>query len=247
MRKAVYIDKVQDEDLLLAIGIIAAFDVFGLRFDHKFKNTRTLFKAIFLYQATWPIGKDTLQPVYLNGDTPMVEVPFQIPLEEKGLEEFSLCGTADNVVSYGGAIYNMDEKTCSQLGVTWAAKWDLHGQFTCYNWALQKLGLPVRGTIVRGICMTKEIQLIQVFSLRHPEMLQDWYQSKVSDLRLMKQYAEQNFWPGDFSEGCRLFLSCRYKKLCMAHGDAHVAALIDQEYVRMKWNPIERKLEPLNS
>ena len=158
MQKAVYVEGDTDKDSVIAKGILAGFESFGLRNDHETKNTYSLVEAIICYYETWPMLVEEMRPLVVNG-VPQIEVPFAQGLEiahpDNGTE-LIFTGTADTIMEYAGSIYIKDDKTCSQLGPNWAKQWELRGQFTGYVWAMQQMGFPVVGSIIRGICFTKK-------------------------------------------------------------------------------------------
>ena len=240
MRKAYFVDGIADLDTIIAIGLIPALQSFGVREDHAYKNTHRLIEAIILYAERWPFPSDPFVPLELNGQK-SIEVPFRVTFPDNPY--FHFVGTSDMLGTFGNNIYTADEKTCSQMGDSWARSWLMRGQFVGYTWAYRTaMDIDCKGALVRGICMTKEIQLQQAIVPVSTYMCDSWYYSNLINLKRIEEYNSiYKFFPMNFSESCKLYGGCPYKNLCLADSVQHKQYLLETEFISCHWDPIKRE------
>ncbi len=245
MRHAVFVLGWTDPNRIISKGILAAFTVFGERNDHRAKHTRNLVRSVLGYYAIWPVHLDQMKPLRHN-DWPWIETTFSIPLEitNQSLgKPFIFAGTPDYVTSWGDNIYIVDEKTTTAFGSTWGVKWGLRGQFTGYCWALQQMGYKTEGAIVRGIkTLTLSVEFLQTIYRRTHTHVEDWYRSRLANLKMMNIFHNQDYWPMNHSESCSQYSGCRYFQICHASEDMR-QLLLEDTFVKKRWKPETRTWE----
>lgn len=209
--------------------------------EHKVnKSPERVLEALVAYFERWPPASDHLKPHMVNG-VPQVEFTFSIPLPithpDTG-HPLIYAGRFDMLALYNGQLVVDDEKTTSQLGPSWKAKWNLRAQFTGYCWAAREYGLPVIGAVVRGISFLKNsFGTEEVLQLRPDWMINQWYAQLLVDVERMKKSYVSGWYSQDFGDACADYSGCPFQKLCTSHDPDN---WVEGNYAKRMWNPLSK-------
>lgn len=143
------------------------------------------------------------------------------------------------VAEDNGVLWNVDEKTTSQLGPTWAEKWEMRSQFTGYCWGAQQFGLPVVGTIVRGVCVTKagNLSYMPAITYRQDWRIDRWLHSLELKIKMAISAFERDEYIFAEDDACYAYSACPYLRLCSVKDPE---PFIEPYFKVEKWDPLHR-------
>lgn len=226
-------------------GFKALIKAFGYdpEVDKVFSTTKKQFHRIaelyIKYFNKFGHATDVVTPLIMNGEA-AVEKSFTLELNLKNPDTgqpILYHGRFDMLAEYGGGIFVMDDKTCSQLGQSWAGQWDFRSQFTGYVYGAKTYNLPVLGAIVRGACFyVDRVDFMESITRRQQWELDKWWEDlhvTVANMLayyavLKEQYEAQKNSPrfhaiklahivpqrGHFSNACNSYSGCEFQSLC---------------------------------
>jgi hypothetical protein len=225
-------------------GMVEALAAYGEVEVPEFKDAKRperVITALAAYVEKYPPATDHIQPKLTPDGEPMVEFTFSVPLPIRHPETgnpFLYAGRFDMVGVYKDQLIGVDEKTTSQLGATWAAKWNLRAQFTGYTWALQQHNIPVIGMMTRGVSfLAKSHGFEESLQLRPQWMIDQWYEQMLANVQNMVASWEKNWYNQDFGDTCAAYSSCPFQTLCTS---ADPEAWIPGRYGIRDWNPLSK-------
>ena len=228
----------------LHAGMLAAVEAYGdieVPERKEKKGVDRVIHALGAYFEKYPPATDYIQPMYTADGKPMVEFTFSIPLpinHPETEEPLLYAGRFDLVGLYHDQIFGVDEKTTSQLGPSWAAKWNLRGQFTGYTWAMQQYGKPAVGVIVRGVSFLKDRFGFEESIQPRPQwMIDQWYEQLLYDVRRMIESWETSWYDQDFNDSCADYGGCPFMRLCSS---ADPENWIAGHYAPREWDPLRK-------
>ena len=211
------------------------------------KSLDRMIGAIDHYFSVWPLESDPATPIVLPSGKRGVEFGFAEPLDVLHPvtgNPLIYSGRMDTVVDYAGGIFGEDDKTASQLGPSWVKQWDLRSQFTGYVWGAGRAGIKLNGFLVRGISILKKTYgSAEALTYRPQWMVDRWYENTVWQLEEMKRAWEKDFWPTQEDFSCNEYSGCEFKPVCLAQDPQ---PWLDTNFIRRRWNPIERVEEILS-
>lgn len=196
---------------------------------------------------------DPMKPALINNQL-MVERSFTLELDLKNPDTgdpILYHGRYDMLADYHGGLFVYDDKTCSQLGATWADKWDTRSQFTGYCYGAKANNYPVIGAIVRGGCFyMNRVDYAESITYRKPWELDKWWEDLhqmvynminwYTQMRDMIAQGKKHFemarvvpMSGRFNEACQAYNGCEYLQLCKA---PHPQKWFG-DYTRRVWDP----------
>lgn len=200
---------------------------------------------------------DPMKPAIINGEL-MVERSFTLQLELNNPdtnEPILYHGRYDMLADYHDGLFIYDDKTCSQLGVTWPDKWHTRSQFTGYCYGAKANGYPVIGAIVRGGCFyVNRVDYAESITYRKQWELDKWWEDLHHTVYNMVQWytrlREENEKliarkghpialarvvpsTGFFNEACQAYGGCEYLPLCKTE---HPQRWM-QDYTVRVWDP----------
>lgn len=198
-----------------------------------FYNTLNAFVS---YLDTYPFPLDHIQPL-LEG---AFEYSFSIPTvtHHPNGHPFLFGGKIDLLGKFRGLPAVVDEKTTTQLGASYAKKWQMRGQFLGYCWAVrQGLGVPVDTAVVRATAIRKtgcdHLEVPQPYS---EDLISKWAIELEKTLERIVQCWKEDYWPYDFGDACVSYSNCPYTLLCTSKSGKESQWFSDYEVRR--WNPI---------
>jgi len=198
--------------------------------------------AMHAYFEHWPMGDDglTVEP---NGVE--CQFSFPLPLRHPDTDEALVyAGRYDlRAVDTQGVRYVVDEKTTKRLGDSWYSQWDMDTQMTGYIDSVKRLD-PTREVqaMVRGISILAkgDYGFAEVNIVRSDWQLKQWYDQMLRDVaRMIAAYKSGEWDLALHPSACNEYMRpCDYQKLCSS---PHPERLIEGNYRRVVWNPLERK------
>jgi hypothetical protein len=242
IRKEYYGNKKSLQDALRIAfpAVITAYGNPDVPANKEAKSLDRVVEALVAYLQKWPPETDHIQPHMVDGQ-PSVEFTFSLPLP------FNHPQTGNPLV-YGGrfdllGVYRdnlvvVDEKTTSQLGPTWSAKWNLRGQFTGYCWAAREYGRPVVGAIVRGVSFLKNsFGFEESLQMRSQEQMDLWHEDMLATVEDMLDAWATGRYAQNFADSCSAYGNCAFQRLCSVR---NFEPWIEGNYGVRKWNPLEK-------
>jgi hypothetical protein len=219
MRQSFY-EKGLDAETALVDGSRALLLSYG-DFDCPPTSPKTadrMVGALEYYTSEYPLATDYVKPFMAGGKAALeftfaLELPIKHP--ETG-EPLIYAGRFDMLGVYqNDMLVVYDDKTASQLGQSWAAKWRLASQFTGYTWAAKQYGFDVQAVVVRGVSILKtQYGTAEVISYRPQWMIDRWYEQLLREVKQMIADYESNQWMLSQSDACSSYGGCMYVDLC---------------------------------
>ena len=227
-------------------ALIEAYGEFSCPADSA-KSLERMCGALEFYFSRYPLGEDPAVPLLLPNGKRAVEFSFAIPLNFRHpLTENPIlyAGRCDQIVEFAGGLYTFDDKTTSSLGASWSRQWNMRGQFIGYTYAAHKSGIPVTGTIVRGVSILKtKYDTAQALVNFSPLLIERWEDGLYEFLRSLKRAWEmtnlgfQDEFSYNLSESCAAYGGCPFVRVC---GSPDPDAWLGMGFERRQWSPLTR-------
>lgn len=225
------------------------------------KTLERILGAIDYYCTKWNPATDHYTPKLFPGDVPGIEFNFavEIPSLEgqdtlrhpETNDPLLFTGRSDAILSNPeGDLYLLDDKTTTRLGATWHKTWRLRSQFTGYYWAARQLGIPIQAILIRGMCfyaaVNKESGTVYVgretITQRTGHDTEAWLRTtQLRISRLINDYRSGLF-ELNLGDACNAYGGCPFRHICIAKDPE---PWLRQDFRRARWNPLRRRLEPL--
>lgn len=241
-RKAYFVEGC-DYELAQALGHSALVQHYG-DYQAPEGSAKTLDRmagALQFYFERYPLPCDPAKPAVLPGGRTGIEFSFAVPLPIKHPQTgdpLIYAGRADMVVDYCGSLYLEDDKTASSLGASWSRQWDLRSQFTGYTWAARQSGIPVAGTLVRGVSILKtKYDTQEVITGRTEWEVDRWYWQTMRDIQRMISMWEQDYFDFNLDNACTEYGGCLFQSTCKSSSPEEILQMYFHQRV---WDPIER-------
>ena len=209
--------------------------------DNSKKTLASCLLALQEYFIQYPPDTDVIKPLIIDGK-PTVEFTFAIPIPgmkhpETG-EPLLYGGRFDMLCSYHNAVFIEDDKTASQLGMSWSKQFKLASQLTGYVWAGKQYGYPIQGAIVRGVGILKSSITHQMIIESRPEwMIDRWLEQLIRDVERMITQWKSGVWDMSLDHACASYGGCPFLNLCMSPQPEN---WIKTHYEEKRWNPLEK-------
>lgn len=204
------------------------------------KSAQRMGGALEFYFERYPLGADGATPHYF-GSAHGIEFSFAEPLDtlhpETG-DPILYSGRADMVADAYGGLFLFDEKTASQLGPTWARKWDMRSQFTAYCWGLRGSGINPTGVVVRGVSILKDsYDTQQAITYRSAWEVDRWKAQVEADVaRMIQMWASGNF-DYNLDDACVAYGGCPFVRVCKSPEPKKWLPLY---FYKKRWDPVAR-------
>lgn len=239
-----------DADLATAYGMRACAQFYG-DFDCPPDSAKSLERtvgALEFYFEQYPMGRDGLTPANIQGRLG-IEFSFAEPLPDTEHPvtgaPILYTGRADLIGVFADDVYVVDEKTASQLGMTWSQQWDLRSQFTGYIWAGRLTGLHVAGAIVRGVSILKtKYDTQQAITYRGDWEIARWLEQTARDVRRMGQCWQDCWWDFSLDHACTEYGGCVFRNICKSPNPEE---WLPQYFEQRIWDPVKREERPVDS
>lgn len=202
-------------------GAIALIKQYGGHEPHpkvKVKSCQNMVAALYYYFHAFPIDKQ-LVPLRLANGKHAVEFSFAIPTGVKHPvtgDPILYAGRFDMIGMHEtGIIYVVDEKTSTQLGDQWLARWRMSNQMTGYIWAARESGIDVKGAWIRGLGMlSSSFTSANVPTLRPQWRIEAWHRNLTLTLYKMISAWKHGVYQQNLDNACSAYGGCSYVDLC---------------------------------
>lgn len=198
--------------------------------------------ALEFYFQQYPLGADNLTPLTFPNGRSAIEFSFAEPL---GImhpvtgDPILYTGRCDMIGEFHGGIYAIDEKTTSSLGASWSRQWEMRGQFTGYQWAAQRAGLNVQGTIIRGVSILKtKYDTQQAITYRSPHEVDRWLDQTERDLKRAIRMWADNHWDYAIDNACAEYGGCSMVRICKSPDPE---SWLPIDFAQRVWDPLARR------
>lgn len=210
--------------------------------DHV-KSLDRVAGALEYYFAVWPLGKDYLVPMVVDG-IPRIEFHFLLPIDIKHPvtgNPILFSGRTDMLATHkAGGNYVEDDKTTKQLGGSWGRQWLLRSQFCGYTWAARQYKYDIQGTVIRGVSILKTKYDHAEEIVAQPEWkVKRWYTHwLLENVANMIADWQRGFFAWSLGTACTHYGSCPYMQLCDTD---HPESWADGNYQTRIWDPTKTK------
>lgn len=239
-----FFEQGQDAETSIAVGMQSLIEHYG-DFECPPDSAKSLDRvlgAFSFYFDAYPLGADGALPYEFSNGRRGIEFSFANPLPINHPvtgNPMLYTGRADMIAHFAGGIYCFDEKTTSSLGASWSRQWEMRSQFTGYQWAAGEYGVPVQGTIVRGVSILKtKFGTQQVITYRSPAEVDRWLEQVVRDVQRMIKCWEEGYWDYNLDHSCGEYGGCSLLSVCK-HSSPEL--WLDTYFEKKVWDPLERK------
>lgn len=250
MRKSFFME-CESPERALQRGFLALTKHYGFAdHSHTKKSWEACVQALVYYSEKFKLTEEKYVPYFHHGQS-TVEYSFAFPLpvnHPQTNEPLIYVGRADQLVKdRNGIIYLEDDKTTSQLGATFADKWDMRSQFTGYMYAAQEYGqIPVRGILIRGICFYAggRIDSQEVFTYRSRDEIEQWYETTVETAERLVRSWENEKSLMNLGDACEAYGGCQFKHVCKSKSPE---SWLRADFQQKIWDPVNRQEIIFNS
>ena len=227
-----------------AAGLHACINTYG-DFECPADSAKSLERtagALEFYFQQYPLGADGLTPLAFPDGRKAIEFSFAEPLDVLHPvtgNPILYTGRCDLIAEFAGGIYAVDEKTTSSLGASWGRQWEMRGQFTGYQWAAQRAGLNVQGTLVRGVSILKtKYDTQQVPTYRAPHEVDRWLDQTHRDLRRAIAMWQDGHWDYAIDSACAEYGGCSMVRICKSPDPD---SWLPIDFTQRVWDPLARR------
>ena len=148
-------------------------------------------------------------------------------------------GRADMIADFCGGIYCVDEKTTSSLGASWGKQWEMRPQFTGYQWAANRAGINVQGTLVRGVSILKtKYDHLQHITYRSPYEVERWLEYVHRSIAKAITMWKEGYWDYAMGGACAEYGGCSMVSVCKSNDPE---SWLPMYFERRVWDPLARK------
>lgn len=246
-RRAFFVEKQSAED-----SLTEALQALWLHYGHFTPDSEDAPKgplnmagALIFYFEQYPMGADGAMPHFF-GSGHGIEFSFAEPLSILHPitgDPILYSGRADMVADAFGGLFLYDEKTCSQLGASWAKKWDHRSQFTAYCWGLRGFGIKPTGIVVRGISLLKHgFETAQAITYRSDWEINRWLAQTERDVGRMLASWRSGHWDVNLDESCIAYGGCPLSRICKSPDPEKWLPL---HFHKRRWDPLTRTEEKM--
>ena len=242
-RKAYYEQGASEADAI-ATGLhalLVAYGDFETPADSAKSATR-MAGALEFYFENYPLDNASAVPVKFETGKLAIEFSFAEPLDivhPISGDPILYTGRADMIAEFCGGNYCVDEKTTSSLGASWGKQWEMRSQFTGYQWAANKAGMNVQGTLVRGVSILKtKYDHLQHVTYRTPYEVDRWLDQTHRDIKRAIAMWESGHWDYSLDHACAEYGGCSMVSVCKSNNPETWLPVYFEQRV---WDPLARK------
>jgi hypothetical protein len=245
-----------DREAAEGFGLAALLDKYG-DFEcppDSAKSRERTAGALEFYYANYPLGADGARPLHFPDGRSAIEFSFAEPLSivhPVSGDPILYTGRCDMIAEFAGGVYAVDEKTTSSLGASWPRQWEMRAQFTGYQWAANRAGLHVEGTLVRGVSILKtKYDTMQAITYRAPFEVDRWMRQVERDIERAIQMWEDmrmpsweggwghDAWDYALDHACAEYGGCSMLGVCKS---PEPESWLPMYFERRVWDPLARK------
>lgn len=242
-RKAFY-EEGQPKDVAEGLGLQALIHAYG-DFECPADSAKSLERtagALEFYYANYPFGECGLTPIKFPDGRWAIEFSFAEPLDIAHPvtgDPILYTGRLDCIGEFAGGIYGVDEKTASSLGASWSKQWEMRSQFTGYQWAANRAGVNMQGSLVRGVSILKtKYDTQQAITYRSPYEVERWYKQTLRNIARAIDMWREGYWDYDLNGACAEYGGCNMVSICKS---ADPENWLPMYFDKRVWDPLARK------
>lgn len=242
-RKAYYEQGLSQDDAI-ATGLHALLVAYG-DFEtppDSAKSATRMAGALEFYFENYPLDGASATPIKFKDGKLAIEFSFAEPLDINHPvtgDPILYTGRADMIAEFCGGIFSVDEKTTSSLGASWGKQWEMRSQFTGYQWAAQRAGLNVQGTLVRGVSILKtKYDHLQHVTYRSSYEVDRWYDQVHRDITRAIAMWEDGYWDFSLDHACAEYGGCSLTTICKSSNPQDWLPVYFEQRV---WDALARK------
>ncbi|MDO8340817.1 MAG: PD-(D/E)XK nuclease family protein [Candidatus Woesebacteria bacterium] len=242
-RKAFYEQGASEEDAI-ATGLHALLIAYG-DFEtpaDSAKSATRMAGALEFYFENYPLAEASAVPVAFPNGKLAIEFSFAEPLDilhPVTGDPILYTGRADMIAEFCGGQYCVDEKTTSSLGASWGKQWEMRSQFTGYQWAANKAGMNVQGTLVRGVSILKtKYDHLQHVTYRTPYEVDRWLAQVHRDIERAIEMWKDDYWDYSLDHACAEYGGCSMVNVCKS---SEPASWLPMYFDKRVWDPLARQ------
>lgn len=212
----------------------------AVEFDHNAKTRFNLIRSIVWYIDEF--GEEStsgIQTHHLSDGKPAVELSFTLNITD----EIVFCGHLDRVVSYGGDLYVMDQKT---TGTTITPRFfdgfKPDNQMSMYTFAGQAiLHSPVKGVIIDGAQIAVGFTRFERgFTFRTQAELDEWFDEALDLIAHVRQSTLEQKFPMNRT-ACGNYGGCEFRNVCSRSPQVR-DQFLKADFVKAPvWDPLSRR------
>lgn len=241
-RKAFYEERMSEADAV-ATGLEALLVAYG-DFEtppDSAKSPTRMAGALEFYFENYPLEGASAVPLTFPNGKLAIEFSFAEPLDIMHPvtgDPILYTGRCDMIADFCGGQYTVDEKTTSQLGASWPKQWEMRSQFTGYQWAANRAGLNVQGTLVRGVSILKtKYDHLQHITYRSPYEVDRWLDQTHRDIQRAIEMWKDDYWDYSLDHACAEYGGCSMVNVCKS---AEPEAWLPMYFEKRVWDPLAR-------
>lgn len=208
-------------------------------FDDTKKTRPNLIRTIVWYVDQFAEETpDGIQTYHLQNGKPAVELSFTLEVSD----DIVLCGHLDRVVSMGGHLYVMDQKTTGgTVGTYYFDQFSPNNQMSLYSWAGQSvLHSPVRGVIIDAAQIAVNFTRFERgITTRTKDQLEEWYESAMWTISQARSATALRKFPMNTS-ACGNYGGCPFRALCSRSPQVRENYL-KSDYADHDWDPLKAR------
>lgn len=219
--------------------------------EDDFRTYSCAVEFIRRYEEQYPF--EQFEVVRGHDGSPMIEVPFAIPLGEIDHDgkviKIVWTGKIDLVYisQNGGGLYVMDHKTTSIMGPNFAVPFEISHQLYGYAWAVEQLtGKDVSAVVVNGLGMRKPTKTGKAFEFMRPvipvqrQLVDEW---KLDTMHIVSDFLEncrRGYAPKHSIWCVNKFGECPFRKVCTLSSQEQREIMLESgEFVKNEWSPLK--------
>lgn len=242
-RKAFY-EQAKSEEDAIAEGLHALLVAYG-DFEppsDSAKSPTRMAGALEFYFENYPLAAASAVPVRFADGKLAIEFSFAEPLDivhPVTGDPILYTGRADMIAEFCGGVYCVDEKTTSSLGASWGKQWEMRSQFTGYQWAANRAGVNVQGTLVRGVSILKtKYDHLQHVTYRSQHEVDRWLDQTHRDIARAIAMWKDGYWDYSLDHACAEYGGCSMVSICKS---ATPNDWLEVYFERRVWDPLARR------
>jgi len=185
--------------------------------------------------------------------SPMIEVPFAIPLGTIKLAEkdIKIVWTGRIDMAYisenGGGLYVMYHKTTSVMGPSYFSAFTISHQMYGYAWAVEQLtGKPVTAVVINALGVRKPTRTGNAFEFKRDVipvqrgLLDEWKRDCLYIVADFVEMCRRGYLPKHTAWCVGKFGECPFRKVCTLETDDQREMMLQSgEFVKNDWSPLK--------
>ena len=223
--------------------------------EDDFRTFSCAVELIRRYEEMYPF--EQFEVVRGADGSPMIEVPFAIPL---GVIKTDIDGTKKDIKivwqgridlvylsENGGGLYVMDHKTTSVMGPSYFAAFTIAHQMYGYAWAVEQLcGRKVDAVVINALGVRKPTRTGNAFEFKREVipvqrgLLDEWKKDCLYIVADFIEMCRRGYLPKHTAWCNGKFGECPFRKVCTLETDDQREIMLNSgEYVANDWSPLK--------